>query len=1009
MATIIDSTGTPASESSALSIIDVTLDIRQNKMVSVLLKQYNKQSQQIKFTVTDNGEKIELKEIEHTVLFKMMTPDGRRVSSYCAINENDHTAVLTVAKNYCSYPGKGTAELEVMDALEESQVGTMNMDVIIENSVYPDEMINGSSTYQGLDEKINAVREACNSAIVVKEETESIRDETETIHDECVVLNNQTAQNTQLANDYANMAQSYANGESGTREREETDNAKYYYNQTSLLKADTETIKTELLKVQEVVNQKASAAESYATNASNSATEAENSASQTSADREVVTALANEVNNKIGSPLTASAASDMTNQNKIYVYTGSEEGYIFGNWYYYDGSTWVSGGVYNSIAFETDKDLIIADMPADAKATGVAIDSLKDDITYKIDKPSINDTNKFPRAKNGNIEWVEQGLPTDEQTAYAVQNWLNDHPEATTTVQDGSLTYKKFLFGELPFVTPEYFGAVGDGITDDTDAIQSALNCNLPKNGYILFSPKIYCISDTLVVTNKNIIFNNCTLKRIANCTVLKFNDSKNFVLSNVTIEDNGETYGTAIIGRNCSNVTIENVSIVLKSPHTDTSPGNWATNLSGDRFHIKGLYINTWDAELWGDGLHFTYVTNSTIEDFVIISGDDSIAITEHEKGGTEFANITSENVRFINGTLKSRKASIIRLGFDNSGLRTTEEIVNIYRKNITFENINSEGRYFLREEVIKHNTDFKWTSDSDIIFKNVKYKNTENLPGTGYHYFHSSDGYSFHGWRFTDCQFEVGTEQVTENIGFFQLGGDIVGGDIILSNCILNLTCKLFSNCNIDSVTLQNSKVTVYDSNGMGRINLTAFYIYDTILKNANSEIVNYAFTASSAKDLIDVYVYNSIIIGYKILLNNLSTVNMHVNNLSVSENNVSYNYYKDGSDYNNLRFGNKNLMNNNDMFVYIPANGTLTIDCSNYIYAKITPLYGNETNTEEIIYKISVGHMIGTSEKQIELSEILANNYISLSVSDKVLTITNLANRYNNCFLKLYSQTN
>lgn len=410
MATIIDSTGTPASESSALSIIDVTLDIRQNKMVSVLLKQYNKQSQQIKFTVTDNGEKIELKEIEHTVLFKMMTPDGRRVSSYCAINENDHTAVLTVAKNYCSYPGKGTAELEVMDALEESQVGTMNMDVIIENSVYPDEMINGSSTYQGLDEKINAVREACNSAIVVKEETESIRDETETIHDECVVLNNQTAQNTQLANDYANMAQSYANGESGTREREETDNAKYYYNQTSLLKADTETIKTELLKVQEVVNQKASAAESYATNASNSATEAENSASQTSADREVVTALANEVNNKIGSPLTASAASDMTNQNKIYVYTGSEEGYIFGNWYYYDGSTWVSGGVYNSIAFETDKDLIIADMPADAKATGVAIDSLKDDIVeidnlLEIDIHSIAEvrTNKYIDFATGEV------------------------------------------------------------------------------------------------------------------------------------------------------------------------------------------------------------------------------------------------------------------------------------------------------------------------------------------------------------------------------------------------------------------------------------------------------------------------------------------------------------------------------------------------------------------------------------------------------------------------------
>lgn len=413
MATIIDSNGTPTSESSALSVIDVTLDIRQNRMVSVLLKQYNKQSQQIKFTVTDNGKKIELKEIEHTVLFKMMTPDGRRVSSYCAINENDHTAVLTVAKNYCSYPGKGTAELEVMDALEESQVGTMNLDVVIENSAYPDEMINGSSTYQGLDEKINAVREACNSAITAKEETETIRDECDGIRNTCNDLKEEAQQ-------YKNEAMSYANGESGTRYGEETDNAKYfyelslqkekecehnltmtesyvhggtgvrededadnaeyYYNQTSSLKADTEAIKVELLEVQEDVNQKASSAETSAANASNSASEAEKSASQASADRETVTALANEVNNKIGSPLTASASSDMVNQNKIYVYTGSEDGYTFGNWYYHDGSSWVSGGIYNSTAFKTDSTLTYEGEAADSKATGDALDLLKGDL-----------------------------------------------------------------------------------------------------------------------------------------------------------------------------------------------------------------------------------------------------------------------------------------------------------------------------------------------------------------------------------------------------------------------------------------------------------------------------------------------------------------------------------------------------------------------------------------------------------------------------------------------------
>lgn len=49
-----------------------------------------------------------------------------------------------------------------------------------------------------------------------------------------------------------------------------------------------------------------------------------------------------------GSPLSANLASNMTETDRIYVYTGTETGYIKGNWYYYDGSNWMSGGIYNS-------------------------------------------------------------------------------------------------------------------------------------------------------------------------------------------------------------------------------------------------------------------------------------------------------------------------------------------------------------------------------------------------------------------------------------------------------------------------------------------------------------------------------------------------------------------------------------------------------------------------------------------------------------------------------------
>ena len=82
----------------------------------------------------------------------------------------------------------------------------------------------------------------------------------------------------------------------------------------------------------------------------------------------------------VGSPLKASTVAQMTDTNKIYVYTGSESGYTAGNWYYYNGTAWASGGVYNSIAIETDKTLTVSDMAADAKVVGDDITDLKSEI-----------------------------------------------------------------------------------------------------------------------------------------------------------------------------------------------------------------------------------------------------------------------------------------------------------------------------------------------------------------------------------------------------------------------------------------------------------------------------------------------------------------------------------------------------------------------------------------------------------------------------------------------------
>lgn len=85
-------------------------------------------------------------------------------------------------------------------------------------------------------------------------------------------------------------------------------------------------------------------------------------------------------NEAYGSPLTASTAAAMTDIGRVYVYTGSESGMTAGHWYYYDGTAWTDGGVYNAVAVDTDTTLSIAGKAADAKEVGDQLADVKEDL-----------------------------------------------------------------------------------------------------------------------------------------------------------------------------------------------------------------------------------------------------------------------------------------------------------------------------------------------------------------------------------------------------------------------------------------------------------------------------------------------------------------------------------------------------------------------------------------------------------------------------------------------------
>ena len=140
-------------------------------------------------------------------------------------------------------------------------------------------------------------------------------------------------------------------------------------------------------------------------------------------------------------------------------------------------------GVLNAV----DSTLTLPGKAADAKATGAAIDT---------ERKRIDVLNE------GGLNLKDEVIDT------SIKAWLTEHPEATTTVQDGAITEPKINTDFLPYiknayVTPEMFGAVGDGVTDDTNAVQKAINYSI-KNSIDFVGEKNYKTTSTILIKDSD-------------------------------------------------------------------------------------------------------------------------------------------------------------------------------------------------------------------------------------------------------------------------------------------------------------------------------------------------------------------------------------------------------------------------------------------------------------------------------------------------------------------------
>ena len=163
---------------------------------------------------------------------------------------------------------------------------------------------------------------------------------------------------------------------------------------------------------------------------------------------------------------------------------------------------------------------------------------------------TVNNLAKTQTTTTFNEKWEElkpQVIELAQNTTNTKfdEKWTELQPTLSETVNNlvntNLDTFKSTLWQEVtknndfPFLLPENFGAVGDGVTDDSNAFTECFASANANHKYILLSNKIYLIGNTLTnIRGTNIIGINTTII-LGNNTFTK--QINNCVFSNITFE----------------------------------------------------------------------------------------------------------------------------------------------------------------------------------------------------------------------------------------------------------------------------------------------------------------------------------------------------------------------------------------------------------------------------------------------------------------------------------------
>ena len=138
------------------NIQKIRADLYDNSEIVVRAKRYDKASRYLNVTCTDNGYTIRVSPDEYVAYSKIITPGYRALHTKETIN-SDGTITVALTDNVLNSPGKGSIDINLYSKNKESLISTMSITLVIQDSVYNDDIEINTDEFSALSDLIAEV------------------------------------------------------------------------------------------------------------------------------------------------------------------------------------------------------------------------------------------------------------------------------------------------------------------------------------------------------------------------------------------------------------------------------------------------------------------------------------------------------------------------------------------------------------------------------------------------------------------------------------------------------------------------------------------------------------------------------------------------------------------------------------------------------------------------------------------------------------------------------------